>query len=186
MCSNACLDFGKDALEDTEMRGKRVLEVGSLNVNGSMREWVQMHKASEYIGVDLKAGPGVDRVVSADDLVKEFGEKSFDLVISTEMLEHVVNWKLIVSNMKRVLKPGGTLLITTRSEGFPFHEYPVDAWRFSVVDMEQIFSDFNIEKCIPDPFEPGVFLKATRPKKFAEKDLTDFELYSVPQDKRVK
>src|SRR5690348_11267861 len=134
MCSNACLDFGKEVLQDGDMRGQRVLEVGSLNVNGSMRQWVEMHQPAEYIGVDLISGPGVDKKLDAGLLVKEFGANTFDLVISTEMLEHVPDAKGVIVQMKRVLKPGGFLLITTRSEGFPFHEYPVDAWRFELPD----------------------------------------------------
>lgn len=186
MCNSACLDFGKENLDGSEIKGKRVLEVGALNVNGSMREWVTAFGPAEYIGIDLKKGDGVDRVMSADDILKEFGEKSFDLLISTEMLEHAENWKLIISNFKRILKPGGALLITTRSEGFPFHEYPIDAWRFEVEDMREIFSDFEIKNLISDPYEPGVFIKAVRPKKFSEKDLSDFELFSVPKMGRVK
>jgi 2-polyprenyl-3-methyl-5-hydroxy-6-metoxy-1,4-benzoquinol methylase len=78
-------------------------------------------------------------VVNAENLVKEFGKNSFDVVISTEMLEHVVEWKPVIANMKQVVKPGGVIVITTRSQGFPFHEYPVDAWRFEVSDMKRSF-----------------------------------------------
>jgi hypothetical protein len=46
--------------------------------------------------------------------------------------------------MKQVLKPGGIILITTRSQGFPFHEYPVDAWRFSVEDMHKSFPTLKL------------------------------------------
>jgi hypothetical protein len=71
-------------------------------------------------------------------------------------------------------------VITTRSQGFPFHEYPVDAWRFEVSDMESIFSDFDIITVVPDPFEPGVFIKARKPKNWVEKDLGPVKLYSIP------
>src|SRR5437868_12867636 len=152
MCSPYVLAFGADNLSEAEIKGKRVLEVGSRNVNGSLREHVESFHPAEYIGVDLELASGVDKKLNAEHLVKEFGEKSFDVVISTEMLEHAVNWKAIISNMKQVLKPGGALLITTRSEGFPFHEYPVDAWRFSVDDMKAIFADMEDVKVEPDPF----------------------------------
>jgi SAM-dependent methyltransferase len=96
------------------------------------------------------------------------------------MLEHVVEWKPVITQMKRVLKPGGVILITTRSQGFPFHEWPVDTWRFEVEDMKEIFSDFEIVTVEPDPFEPGVFIKAIKPKKWVEKDLKPVKLYSIP------
>lgn len=181
MCSPYCLAFGRDNLSEADIKGKRVLEVGSFNVNGSLREYCQGLGPKQYLGVDLSAGGGVDQVLNAEDLVKEFGKASFDVVISTEMLEHVVEWKPVISQMKQVLKPGGIILITTRSQGFPFHEWPVDAWRFSVEDMQEIFSDFEIETVIPDPFEPGVFIKAKKPAKgWKEKDLSGVKLWSTP------
>jgi SAM-dependent methyltransferase len=180
MCSPYCLKFGQDNLSEEEIKGKRVLEVGAYNVNGTLRGYCLSLDPKEYIGVDLSEGNCVDRVVNAEALVQEFGKNSFDVVISTEMLEHVVEWKPVITNMKQVVKPGGVIVITTRSQGFPFHEYPVDAWRFEVQDMKEIFSDFTIETVIPDPFEPGVFIKATKPKKWVEKDLGPVKLYSIP------
>lgn len=180
MCSNAVLNFGRASLSEADIKGKRILEVGAYNVNGSMRDYCLSFAPKKYIGVDLKEGAGVDQVLNAENLARELGKNSFDVVISTEMLEHVVDWKAVITNMKQVLKPGGIILITTRSQGFPFHEYPVDAWRFSVEDMESIFSDFDIETVIPDPYEPGVFIKARKPKSWTEKDLGPVKLYSIP------
>ncbi|MEZ0346221.1 MAG: methyltransferase domain-containing protein [Infirmifilum sp.] len=60
----------------------------------------------EYVGVGIEPGLFVDVLAPAEGLVERFGEDSFDVVISTELLEHVREWRLAVSNMKRVLKPG--------------------------------------------------------------------------------
>ena len=49
----------------------------------------------------------MDKVVPGEKLVEEFGKDRFDVVISTEMLEHVKNWKLIINNLKEILKPNG-------------------------------------------------------------------------------
>ena len=144
------------------IRNKRVLEVGSLDVNGSVRPLVMGFAPGSYLGVDMREGPGVDRVVNACELIATFGEESFDVVISTEMLEHVENWRLAVDNMKQVLRPGGTLLITTRSEGFPLHEYPGDFWRFSLGDAARIFADMEHVSLASDPQAPGIFVCATK------------------------
>ena len=45
----------------------------------------------ECLGIDVEPGEFVDMVVPAGDIVKRFGEESFDVIISTELLEHVTD-----------------------------------------------------------------------------------------------
>jgi predicted SAM-dependent methyltransferase len=134
--------------------------------------------------VDATEGPGVDKVCRAEDLVSTFGPESFDLIISTEMLEHVADWRLVVRSLKECLRPGGTLVITTRSYGFPLHQYPDDYWRFETHDFQRIFADFYIETLMKDPSEPGVFLKAVRPLHTSPADLDSISLFSMKTQKR--
>jgi 2-polyprenyl-3-methyl-5-hydroxy-6-metoxy-1,4-benzoquinol methylase len=92
-------------------------------------------------------------ILPAEKLLECFSPESFDVVISTELLEHVQDWRLIVNNMKSVLKTGGYMYITTCSYGFPFHAYPYDFWRYELTDMEEIFADFDIIKVKRDKRE---------------------------------
>lgn len=126
----------------------RTLEVGSFNVNGSVRSVIPV-----TIGTDMRPGPDVDEVCTASQLIKKFGCESFDNVVSTEMLEHAEDWKNALDNMWGVLKPGGMFLLTTRSPGFPLHDYPGDYWRFTVDDMKKIFPDGVV---VSDTEAPGV------------------------------
>jgi SAM-dependent methyltransferase len=97
-------------------------------------------------------------------------------------MEHVEDWRGIISNFKRLLRPGGIVAITTRSRGFGYHGYPADYWRYEVDDMRVIFEDFKIQNLITDPSEPGVFIKAKRPMRFKEKDLSSYNLYAITKD----
>jgi hypothetical protein len=65
---------------------KKVLEVGSLNINGTVRD---LFKDCLYTGVDLASGKGVDLVGPVHTL--ELGK--FDTVISCECFEHDKHWK---------------------------------------------------------------------------------------------
>ncbi len=151
MCHRACIEFAARALHPEEVSGGDVLEVGSHDVNGSVRSTVEALGPASYVGVDIDPGPGVDVICDAGNLVDRFGEGSFDLVISTELLEHVRDWRRVVSEMKTVSRPGGTLLITTRSQGFGLHGYPFDCWRYEIEDMRRIFGDLEIGSLIRDP-----------------------------------
>lgn len=163
MCNNACLAFAAAALSEAEIRGRRVLEVGAQDVNGSVRRIVASRGPASYVGVDRVPGPGVDRVCGVERLVETFGAGAFDLVISTEMLEHVRDWRTAVRQMKDVLAPGGLLLLTTRAPGFPYHGYPEDFWRFEPDEIRRAFAGFEPIHLEPDPSEPGVFLTARKP-----------------------
>ena len=181
MCNTACNEFVARWLDPDEITDKDVLEVGARDVNGSVRPLIEKHKPNRYVGVDIEKGKRVDYVCDAVNLVEEFGAASFDMLVSTEMLEHVPDWRAVVSNFKRVLRPGGVLYLTTRSPGFPYHGYPADFWRFTTEDMEAIFSEFEIVTVEGDPSEPGVFVKARKPRrrKFVETDLSDYHVQNV-------
>ncbi len=166
-------------LKPEEVEGKDVLEAGSYDVNGTLRPIIEAWKPKRYIGTDILPGPGVDMVVDAVDLVHHFGGEKFDVVITTEMLEHAEKWQETISNLKNMVKPGGILLVTTRSKGMNYHAYPHDYWRYEISDMEHIFADFEIIRLEKDLMCPGVFLKARRPLNFKEKNLDTYALYSI-------
>jgi len=186
MCNSECIRFGMQFLKESDVKGKRVIEVGSYDVNGSLRRSMMSLHPSEYIGVDVEKGYGVDIVCDAGELRNRFGDESFDVVISTELMEHILDWRKAISNMKRICRPHGVILITTRSAGFDYHGWPYDFWRFETSDMEEVFSDFTIEAVERDALAPGVFIAARKPLHFMEKDLSSVELYSIVSGRRQK
>ena len=151
MCHSSCLFFGRENIQHSDVHGKFVLEVGSMDVNGSLRPIVMKLDLARYIGVDLALGRGVDEICASENLFERFGADSVDLVISTEMLEHVLDWRRVVHNLKQVLKPEGVLIVTTRSKGYPLHGYPSDYWRFEISDFQEIFRDLAIDVLVSDP-----------------------------------
>lgn len=165
MCHTSVLEWAPTVLGPAEVGGKRVLEVGSYNVNGSVRPLVERHGPAEYLGVDQRAGPGVDREVGALDLVAVLGSARWDVVIATELLEHVADWAGCVAAMVESLVDGGLLVLSTRSVGFPYHPFPGDFWRFSVDGTDRVLRCAGLVdvKVDEDPQAPGVFATARRP-----------------------
>jgi 2-polyprenyl-3-methyl-5-hydroxy-6-metoxy-1,4-benzoquinol methylase len=77
--------------------------------------------------------------------------------VCTEVLEHVQDYAAFLQSIWSVLKVGGILLLTTRSPGFPYHEYPSDHWRFTWSDMAYMFQGQDILTLTKDPTsDPGV------------------------------
>lgn len=160
--------YASAALEPGEIKGRTVIEAGAMDVNGTVRPAVEACHPAAYTATDMRPGPGVDVVCTAEGLPARFGTDAADVVISTEMLEHAQDWQAAVGGMLAVLKPGGVLVLTTRSEGFPLHGYPDDHWRFSVAAMLAILGaagldDIRVE-ADPDPASPGVFARASKPE----------------------
>ena len=103
MCNVAVMEFFIEHAEPEEFKGRRVLEVGSRYVNGSVRPLIErFFHPREYIGIDIVPGKFVDIVLPAEKILEYFGSESFDVVIATEVLEHVKNWRLVINNMKTV------------------------------------------------------------------------------------
>ncbi len=164
MCHTSVLAWAPTVLPAAVVAGRRVLEVGSYDVNGSVRPIVVAGGPASYLGVDAQLGPGVDRVVDCARLVDELGEQ-FDIVISTEMLEHVVDWSTSIAQLVEAVAPGGLLVLTTRGPGFPHHPFPIDTWRYTVDGMAAILAACGLVDvlAVADPQAPGVFATAHKP-----------------------
>ena len=104
----------------------KVLEIGSQDVNGSLRQVCPANV--DYIGVDFQKAKGVD-VVMVDPYQLPFESDSVDVVVSSSCFEHSEMFWLIFLEALRVLKRKGLFYLNAPSAG-DFHRYPVDCWRF--------------------------------------------------------
>lgn len=103
-----------------------IVDIGAQDVNGSLRSVAPKHH--HYIGVDFEAAKGVDIVIS-DPYSLPFETGSVDVVVSSSCFEHSEFFWLLFNEALRILKPTGLLYINAPSNG-PFHQFPVDCWRF--------------------------------------------------------
>jgi len=186
MCNASVIQFLIETMKPSEFNSKRILEVGSRYINGSIRPLVENFcSPTEYTGVDITPGKMVDVVLPAEEVLAHFGPESFDVIISTELLEHVIDWRVVINGLKATLKSGGYMYITTRSKGMGYHGYPFDFWRFEIDDMKKIFADFDIMTLQKDNEFPGVFLKVKKPEKYLASDLSSISLYSMVLGKKT-
>lgn len=127
--------------------GCRVLDVGSMDVNGTLRPVAREN--SVYTGIDTSDGPGVDHVIQPGQF--PFDDSSFDLVVSSSSLEHDPVFWVTFLEMCRVVRPGGFVYISAPSNG-PVHRHPVDCWRFYPDSAEALMKWVNSSQ-ISGPFD---------------------------------
>ena len=107
----------KLAFGDKFSRALKVLEVGSQDINGSIRQFFD--ESIEYIGIDLGAAPGVDFVMPGELI--ELPSHWADITVSTECFEHCESWAEVLINMHRITKPGGMVIVTCAYTGRAAH-----------------------------------------------------------------
>ena len=107
---------------------RNVLEIGSLDINGSQRTynfinrgptWLSLVGSPEYIGLDLIPGPSVDVVSNAHSI--PYQDNNFDLVLCMNMLEHDTDPQKTIEEACRVLKVGQPAILTTVNQNWEKH-----------------------------------------------------------------
>ncbi|HET6462181.1 MAG TPA: class I SAM-dependent methyltransferase [Candidatus Krumholzibacteria bacterium] len=99
-----------------------------------------LHGFKHYVGFDSMDAPdrGGNPDVLGDALALPFADGSADAILCTEVIEHVTDPAVMLSEFARVLSPGGAVVLTS-----PFtwhlHDEPHDYWRFTEYGLRLIF-----------------------------------------------
>ena len=93
--------------------GCAVLDVGSGDINGNNRHY--FGPDCTYTGCDVAPGPNVDVVSPCHEL--PYPPASFDVIVSTECLEHDMHWQATLRKVCELLRPGGAFVMTCASTG---------------------------------------------------------------------
>jgi SAM-dependent methyltransferase len=93
-----------------------VLEIGSLNINGSIRPFFTNCR---YLGIDVGPGKDVDLISKGEEYAAD--DNFFDVTVSCECFEHNPEWVRTFQNMIRMTKSGGLVMMTCATAGRPEH-----------------------------------------------------------------
>jgi SAM-dependent methyltransferase len=101
---------------------------------------------TDYVCADLPGNRAATVAIAADGTVP-VEDASFDLVLSTQVLEHVVDPALYLRECFRLVRPGGRLLLSTHGI-MAYHPDPVDLWRWTCAGLDRAVRDagFAVER----------------------------------------
>jgi len=112
----------------------RVLDVGC----GDQPYAELLAGAAEAVGFDVPGNPHADLHGSIEAIPVE--DASFDVVLCLQVLEHVPDPAAAVRELRRAVRPGGRVLVTTHGI-YPFHPNPDDLWRWTHTGLERLFRE---------------------------------------------
>jgi SAM-dependent methyltransferase len=88
-----------------------------------------INKIKDYLGADLADNPQATLVLDPNGGIP-LPDASVDVVLSTQVLEHVLNPAQYLTEAYRVLRPGGHLVMSTHGV-WMYHPQPTDLWRWT-------------------------------------------------------
>ncbi|MBA4418281.1 MAG: methyltransferase type 11 [Syntrophus sp. (in: bacteria)] len=118
-----------------------VFEFGALQLEGlqASADLRPFFPGREYVGCDMRKGPGVDKVLNLHSIDQPSG--SVGTVISLDTLEHVEFPHRAMEEIHRILKPDGIAVISSVLD-FRIHATPNDYWRFTPDGFRSILRPF--------------------------------------------
>ncbi len=153
----------------------RVLNVGS----GAVERYKLLSDVTEYIRMDIEKGQNVDVVGRAEAI--PFPDRSFDSIISTQVFEHVENPEQAAREFGRVLKKGGSVLVTV-PQWNELHEEPHDYWRYTRYGLQSLFERHGFKLVSMDQRGGYHILRAQMKMRFA---IDKYNLFNHPIIGRV-
>ena len=143
--SHSKMEWFKDNYLDTQTNLK-ILDVGSLDIQGGYNYSDIFNELNwEYTGLDYVDGDNVDIVVTDIYNWFEVEDRTYDVVISGQFFEQLEFFWLTMSQIEKVLKPGGYVCIITPSDG-PKHGGGVEkCYKFHEEGLKALAKYVNLE-----------------------------------------
>ncbi|MBI5728704.1 MAG: class I SAM-dependent methyltransferase [Candidatus Magasanikbacteria bacterium] len=139
-----------------EIIGGKVLDVGSGKTLASYHRFLKREPGTliECLDLGFEKTDGGSQPIDLEKDTLPYAAESVDVVLFFNVLEHLYNHRLVLSEIKRVLKPGGQLI-----GAVPFlvsyHPDPHDYWRYTKETLQKIFTEIGFTTVQIRPFGFG-------------------------------
>ena len=102
------------------------------------RSVIEPH-VGKYLGVDLEMNPRADHHIGFDSKTT-LPDNYCDIILSNQVLEHVDTPSGYLQEALRILKPGGSIILTTHGYWY-YHPTPNDYWRWTSAGLRKTVED---------------------------------------------
>ena len=136
------LDCRRRAELIADQAAKLPLVKNLLDVGGKGKPYACFFRGCVANHLVMDVAPALSVDVVGDARIMPFSDASVDVVLITQVLEHIPDPVAVIGEIRRVLKPGGTLLLSVPSI-FPQHGSPGDYWRYMPQGLQWILRDFH-------------------------------------------
>ncbi|MBU1196110.1 MAG: methyltransferase domain-containing protein [Proteobacteria bacterium] len=175
--------FLDQVLEKIEFSGK-VLDIGGVRENqrGRFRPPMGNVKSWQYLNIDASTSP--DYCCSAENI--PIKDSELDMILMAEVMEHLENPGMVLSECHRILKADGKIVITTPFM-YMIHAHPHDyqRWTLEGIQREMIRAGFAVKDIQPmgglfaavyDLVRGGLVLASTNSRKLSNRAIVKFVL----------
>ena len=121
-------------LSSQQVAGLELLDVGC----GDRPYEELLRGAARIVGFDVPGNAHADIHGSIDAIPVD--DASFDVVLCLQVLEHVPDPAAAVRELRRAVKPGGRVLLSTHGV-YPYHPNPEDLWRWTHSGLDRLFRE---------------------------------------------
>ncbi len=118
------------------LKGETILDMGAKDMR-----YAHYFENSKYIAIDLEPKIKNNYMIQADAHNLPFPDNTFDIIISTEVIEHTTWPWIVIQELSRILKPGGSLVISWPwLYAITHHDY----WRIHIDSMKKLAEKNNL------------------------------------------
>ena len=119
-----------------------------LDVGGRLQPYRELldGRIQRYISIDIRQTPVVDVIAAGESI--PFATDTFDLILCTQVLEYMPDPRIVMAEIHRVLRPGGTLILSAPAA------QPRDAdeecWRFHPAGLRKLLAGYADVEVVPE------------------------------------
>lgn len=139
--------FARKGLRDNIVSLAKSISGKTLDVGCGQKPYIEIFNSSEYVGLEIdspenRLNKNADYFYNGETF--PFPDGEFDSIVTNQVFEHVFNPTCFLSEINRVMRDGGFLLITV-----PFvwdeHEQPFDYARYSSFGLKYLLNQHGFE-----------------------------------------